>query len=212
MSGRFTGAQRATIRRKSKPHHLTPDEAGGELNIIPFLDIIVNVLMFLLATIATIFTATIPVPAPSNNGTGRPSSAAPNLNLTVQITEQGYVVGAGGGFLASDCITVGPATTTVALLGAPDADGNRFDSASLTRCMQTLRRQFASELSDPQTAHRINISVNGRIPYAVLVSTIDAVRESRPGACHIPENNRSGNYSSPDCMFPEVTLGVLRTR
>lgn len=211
MSGRFTAAQRAYIHRKSKPHHPTPDEAGGELNIVPFLDIIVNVLMFLLATIATVFTATIPVPAPSAGG-GRPSPNTPNLNLTVQITESGYVVGAGGGFLAPGCTTVGAATTTVALLPQPDADGSRFDAQGLTRCMQTIRQNFASELTDPQTAHRINISVNGRIPYAVLVSTIDAVRESRPGACRLPENNRSANYSNSDCMFPEVTLGVLRTR
>jgi hypothetical protein len=32
----------------------------------------------------------------------------------------------------------------------------------------------------------------------------------RPGACRLPENLRGGDYSNPDCIFPEVTLGVLQ--
>ena len=38
----LTAAQRGRIRRLSQPRELSPDEEGGELNIIPFLDIIMN--------------------------------------------------------------------------------------------------------------------------------------------------------------------------
>ena len=41
------------------------DEEGGELNIVPFLDIIVNILIFVLATVAVTFTATITTTPPA---------------------------------------------------------------------------------------------------------------------------------------------------
>lgn len=208
MSGKFTAAQRAIIGRKSKPKHHGPEDGDGELNIIPFLDIIMNVLMFILASIATVFTATIPVPAPSS---GPRSNTQPDahqrLNITVKVTPAGYIVGAGGGFLAAGCRSVGAATMTVPNRPSPDADGALQDFAGLTQCMQNIRQQWATEVADD---HSINVSPNGDIPYVVLVKTLDAVRESRPGACRLPENNQAGVYTNPDCLFPEVTLGILR--
>jgi len=41
----LSAAQRAKIRRLSAPRELSPDEEGGELNIVPFLDIITNILI-----------------------------------------------------------------------------------------------------------------------------------------------------------------------
>ena len=42
--------QRAYIRRRTRVHEPDPSELSSELNIIPFLDIVVNLIMFLLAT------------------------------------------------------------------------------------------------------------------------------------------------------------------
>src|SRR5262249_37627276 len=57
-------------------------ETTGEVNIVPFLDIITNVLMFVLATVAVTFTATIDVTMPGERI--RPSTA-PVLDLTVLV-------------------------------------------------------------------------------------------------------------------------------
>ncbi len=203
----FSGAQRARIVRKSRPKELSQAEKSTELNIVPFLDIIVNVLMFLLATIATIFTATIPVPAPTSGPGPGPRPDRERLNITVKITPTGYIVGAGGGFLLPGCSTVGQASLTVPNRPSADVDGYTHNFQALTQCMQALRRQFSTEIGDD---HSINISPNTEVPYGVLVNTIDAVRESRVGACRLPEENVAANYSSPECMFPEVTLGILR--
>jgi hypothetical protein len=209
---KFTAAQLAVINRRSKPKEVDPAEAGGELNIIPFLDIVMNVLMFVLASIATVFTATIPVPAPSSSRSGRPGAQAEGLSLTVQVLQDGYAIGARGGFLAPGCRDVaGRGTIGVPNLGQPDAEGRRHDFAGLTRCMQSIRQQFAAEVAG-EDGHNINISVNALIPYGVLVGTIDAVRESREGACRLPEGARQGDYTNPDCMFPKATLGVLQNR
>jgi hypothetical protein len=73
--------------------------------------------------------------------------------------------------------------------------------------MQAIRRTWATEVAED---HSINVSPNGDVRYGVLVRAVDAVRESRPGACVLREDGRGGNFSNADCLFPEVTLGVLR--
>ncbi|MGC4086556.1 MAG: hypothetical protein QM756_01420 [Polyangiaceae bacterium] len=62
---------------------MSPDEEGGELNIVPFLDIVVNILIFVLATVAVTFTASIETQPPASRGTGvrrRNSVRSPELD------------------------------------------------------------------------------------------------------------------------------------
>jgi biopolymer transport protein ExbD len=87
---KLSAAQRSKIRRLSAPRELAPDEEGGELNIVPFLDIIMNVLMFVLATVSVTFTATIDStpPAPSGGAAAR-AAAQETLNLTILVVPDG---------------------------------------------------------------------------------------------------------------------------
>jgi biopolymer transport protein TolR len=71
---KLSAAQRGKIRRLSQPKELAPDEEGGELNIVPFLDIIVNILIFVLATVAVTFTSTIETNPPAGKSAGVRSS------------------------------------------------------------------------------------------------------------------------------------------
>ena len=82
----LSAAQRSKIRRLSQPVELAPSEEGGELNIVPFLDIIVNILIFVLATVAVTFTASIETTPPASRGSGvRSEITSEALNLTVLI-------------------------------------------------------------------------------------------------------------------------------
>lgn len=187
MSGKkFTAAQLATINRKSKPHPHDPADGGGEINIVPFLDIVTNLLMFILASITTVFTATIAMPAPSA-GPPTPGGSSNEINITLKVVHEGYIVGAPGGFLQPDCRTVGQAALTVPL------QRGTHDYAGLTRCMETIRNnpEWADQLREN---HKLQIAGNQDVPYSTLVSTIDAVRETRQGAKD---------------MFTEPTLGIL---
>jgi len=187
MSGKLTAAQRAQVHRKAKPKEIDPADEGGELNIVPFLDIVTNVLMFLLATITTVFTATIPVPAPNNNPGPSTGTPPPQFTITVKIVAEGYIVGAPGGFLQPGCTQVSDASLTVPLLaGRHDADG-------LTRCMQAIRNNPSWQ--EQLERRKINIAVNEDVRYEALVRTLDAVRGTRPGLTD---------------MFAEPTLGILR--
>jgi len=84
-------AQRARIHRLAAPRDHEPSEAGGELNIVPFLDIVMNILMFVLATLPAVFTATLAVEPPSPPTPGRPRANAPppTLQLTRGLTVEG---------------------------------------------------------------------------------------------------------------------------
>ena len=189
MAGKLTAAQLAVIKRKAKPKEMDPADEAGELNIVPFLDIIVNILMFILATITTVFTATIAVPAP-RSGPPTPGPPADNeeITLTVQVVREGYLVGAPGGFLQPGCQSVAAAAVTVPLVGG------RYDAAALTQCMITIRNkpEWREQLAGRKT---IQVGFNADVTYRDMVLTLDALRETRPGARD---------------LFIEPTLGILR--
>src|SRR5947209_7371 len=93
---RLSASQRSKIRRLTEPKELAPDEEGGELNIVPFLDIIMNVLMFVLATVSVTFTATIETSPPRAGGRPTNKPDTPSLGLTVIVVPDGFSVKARG--------------------------------------------------------------------------------------------------------------------
>src|SRR5687767_2057700 len=100
----LSAAQRGKIRRLSQPRELSPDEEGGELNIVPYLDIVVNILIFVLATIAVTFTATIDTQPPASQSGGvRDQMESKALNLTIFIVNDGFSIKASGGNVAPGC-------------------------------------------------------------------------------------------------------------
>ena len=172
-----------SYRGRARRERTRDAELGrGELNIVPFLDIVMNILMFVLVASTSIYTARIPVPAP-RVGPGHESTAA-----TVQILREGYVIGTPSGFLQPGCQQLAAARVAVPLRGG------RHDTAGLTRCLQVAREQPA--LREQFVGQRtINISTVGELPYQDLIETLDAVRETRPGA---------------NDLFTDPVLGSLR--
>src|SRR6478736_8805038 len=120
---KLSAAQRARIRRLSQPRELAPDEEGGELNIVPFLDIIVNILIFVLATIAVTFTSSIETTPPSGKSAGvRSQIQSEALNLTVFIVNDGFSLKASGGNIAPGCMSPGAGITIPMKSGEYDYD------------------------------------------------------------------------------------------
>src|ERR1700685_724251 len=107
---KLSAAQRSRVRRLSMGKELAPDEEGGELNIVPFLDIIMNVLMFVLATISVTFTTIIETSPPALGGHPRPPQA-PTLSLNVGVIDKGFVVSAYGAHVGEGCQGAGTGAT-----------------------------------------------------------------------------------------------------
>jgi biopolymer transport protein ExbD len=183
---KLSAAQRSRVRRLSTPKELSPDEEGGELNIVPFLDIITNVLMFVLATISVTFTTIIETQPPGLGGGGPRGPQKPTLSLNIVVVDQGFLVSAFGQRIGEGCQGTG---SGVAVGMKPNAAGQPdYDYAALGACAKRLKNQV------PDAASETNATLIGNhdTPYRVIISTMDAIRKSDDG----------------QELFPDVNFGV----
>ncbi|MBW2462994.1 MAG: biopolymer transporter ExbD [Deltaproteobacteria bacterium] len=168
---KLTPAQRQYIRKKTKVHDLDPSEAAGELNIIPFLDIVMNLIMFLLMTTSTaIALAQInsQLPEYSRGIGGRSSNEEPTLNLTVLVVEQGAIVTGSGAKLAPGCRDVNNSTAAGDVITVPRINGE-YDWAGLTECASRIKEQFPEE-------NEVKVTADPLIEYRHLIAALDALR------------------------------------
>jgi biopolymer transport protein ExbD len=171
---KLSAAQRSRVRRLSMPRELAPDEEGGELNIVPFLDIITNVLMFVLATISVTFTTMIDSQPPRASGSSARPPTKPSLSLNIVVIDKGFLVSAFGQRIGEGC--QGPGAGLA--VGLKTADGVQdYDYPALTACASRLKNQVA-EAAD-ETA--FTLTANANIPYQVIIGTIDALRKGDDG-------------------------------
>ena len=180
---RLSAAQLAKIRRLSQPRELAPDEEGGELNIVPFLDIVVNILIFVLATVAVTFTATIETTPPASGGGVRSNIESKALNLTVLIVTDGFSIKASGGNVAPGCSGLGAGNAIARNAG-------KYDFAALTACASKLKKSSPDFADETQ----VSIAANNDVDYQTVIGTIDAVRATLRG----------------ETLFPDVTFKVQR--
>ena len=164
----LTSTQRAYIRRRSKYHEPDPSELATELNIIPFLDIVVNLIMFLLATSEAVL-AIIQIEAqlPQLSGGGKSANnKEPGLNLNVTLTEAGVIVTGSGGKLAPGCQD----TASGRVITVAKKDG-KYDWTGLTECVAKIKAvpQFSDE-------DEVIIGADPMIQYEHVVAAMDAVR------------------------------------
>ena len=160
--------QRSYIRKRAHAE-VDPSEIVGELNIIPFLDIVVNLIMFLLATsefVLLISQIQSDLPHISRGRTKSSQDVATPLNLNVTVTDAGVLVSGSGGKLAPGCTNIDPAgsrSMTVA------RRGRDYDWAGLTECAVKIKSQFGDE-------DTVTISADPQVQYEHLVAAMDAVR------------------------------------
>ncbi|HKO92250.1 MAG TPA: biopolymer transporter ExbD [Polyangiaceae bacterium] len=178
-AAKLSAAQRSKVRRLSQPKELSPDEEGGELNIVPFLDIVVNILIFVLATVAVTFTATVETTPPASPSGGvRAEHKKETLNLSVLITSEGHAIKTSSGNVAPGCKGAGPGI-------AIPRHGEEYDFNALNECAGSLKK--ASPEFGEETM--VFMSANPGIDYQTLVSTIDAVRATPKGEPLFPDVN-----------------------
>jgi biopolymer transport protein ExbD len=167
-------------RRKLKPRE---EEEAGELNIVPYLDILMNLILFMLLSINGL--AAFGILNVSAPGYGGPSTTVapqenpeqPHLVLSVLISKKGHFVNSQNAILGED--------------GAPTiplkADGS-YDYAALNAQMVKIKSAFPTET-------KVIVAADADTPYDALIQTMDALRETQD--------------KSHRLLFPDVTLGAL---
>lgn len=197
---KLSAQQRSKIRRLTDPKEIAPDEEGGELNIVPFLDIITNVMMFVLATVSVTFTATIDTSPPRAGGRSSNKPDTPSLGLTVIVVQDGFSVKARGGNVAPGCNEAGAGLAIA-------KKGNDYDYASLAACARRLKN-LSPDFKDETS---VTVSANPNIPFQAIVSTMDAVRKDDSGEDCTPDKDGlwQGDHAK-GCLFPDVNFGLAR--
>jgi biopolymer transport protein ExbD len=165
-------------------------EEGGELNIVPYLDILMNLIMFMLLSITGLAAyGILNVNAPNYGGPSTQMTEEgdkPKLLLSVLISKKGFYVAATGGVVGQQQqAQANPAEAPPSI--PKKADGS-YDYTALTESMVNVKKEFPSE-------SKVIVGAEGDIPYEVLVLTMDAIRET-------PGRERK-------LLFTDVTLGAM---
>jgi len=184
----LSAAQRSRIRRLSQPKEPEPGDEAGELNVVPYLDIIMNILMFVLASVSVSFVGTIDTTPPSIGGNRvRAYVSSKALNLSAWITSQGISLKTSGGNIAPGCNDVGGGITVPKIR---DADGHDInDLKSLTACAKRLKNANPSFKEETQ----VSITANPGTEYGSVIEVMDALRSD-----------------TEEDLFPDVHFGVAR--
>jgi biopolymer transport protein TolR len=144
------------------------EEHAGELNIVPYLDVVVNLVMFMLLSMTGLVAlGVLNVSAPRLGAEAGQAAGEekPKLLLTVAIGKQGFFVAGAGGVLGQDA----PAPDAARPPTVPLKDGN-YDYAALTAQLKKIKEQFPSETG-------VILSAEPDTQYDVVIQTMDACRE-----------------------------------
>ncbi len=180
----LSAAQRSRIRRLSAPKEPDAGEEAGELNVVPYLDIITNVMMFVLASVSVSFVSSIDTTPPAiGGGKVHESIASKALSLSAFITGQGVALKTSTGNVATGCQDVGSGVTV-----PKSVDGN-YDLKALTACAKRLKNASPAFKDEVQ----VTIIASPNIEYKDVIDTMDALRSD-----------------GEEELFPEVHFGAAR--
>src|SRR5439155_25547596 len=95
----MTRSQVRAAMRRMRDHHEELEEEAGELNLVPYMDIVTNIIIFLLASVVNqVALGNINVSSPTiSAGSGDCADTPPEkppLNLTITIGASAYVIAA----------------------------------------------------------------------------------------------------------------------
>lgn len=164
------GQVRAAMRRM-KEHNEEIEEEAGEINLVPYMDIVTNIIIFLLASVVnqvSIGNVNVSVPTLSSAG-GSASDDKPDkppLNLTVSVGASGFTVAASGGVLPV----------------IPKLPNGQYDYAVLTKRLLEIK-------SSPDNASetKVNFNADASTSYDIVVATLDAMRQDEGGKILFPD-------------------------
>ena len=167
----MTRSQVRAAMRRMREHNEEIEEEAGELNLVPYMDIVTNIIIFLLASVVNqVGLGNVNVTVPTLSSGGADSSAdqpeKKPLNLTVSVGASGFTVaGAGGVFPV-----------------IPKLGNGQYDYKSLTVKLLEIK-------SSPDNAveTKANFNADANIPYDIVVATLDAMRQTDEGKILFPD-------------------------
>ncbi|MCB9557705.1 MAG: biopolymer transporter ExbD [Deltaproteobacteria bacterium] len=208
----------AKVRARIRRHIAEAEEAeheGGEINLVPYLDIVVNTVMFMLATSAlSLALANVNVSAPRYEEPIPGSSASDDpsnkdaLNLTVGITDTGFTIGGSAAILPKiPCRTqLRQGRCPAYLATKANAKGEQvvfwMDGYNYRKLEEKIKE--IKLFKDAAGNYRFRnerqaiITADQHIPYNVVVRTMDTIRGGATAKC----------TGDDGCYFDQVILSA----
>jgi len=168
----MTRSQVRAACRRMRDHVEEIEDEAGELNLVPYMDIVTNIIIFLLASmINQVSLANINVSVPSISGGGAsaedtPPPEKPPLNLTVSVGASGFTIAASGGVLPI----------------VPKKPNGQYDYTTLTTKLKEIKSS-----ADNADETKATFNADANVPYDIVVATLDAMRTTEEGKALFPD-------------------------
>jgi biopolymer transport protein ExbD len=167
----MTRSQVRAAMRRMRDHNEELEEETGEINLVPYMDIVTNIIIFLLASVVnqvSLGNINVSVPTLASGASAAEPDVPqkPPLNLTVSVGATGFTVAASGGVLPV----------------IPKLPNGQYDYNALTAKLVEIK-------SAPDNAEetKANFNADASIPYDIVVATLDAMRQNDAGKVLFPD-------------------------
>ena len=165
--------------RRMREQFEEAEEEHGEINLVPYMDIVTNIIIFLLASVVNqVPLGTVNVSSPTfGGGGGEGQEEKPALNLTVTVGGSGFTLAGSGGVMPP----------------IPKLPSGDYDYDALTVKLAEIKKEFVDETKATFNADAVT-------PYETVVKTLDAMRTYKD------EKDQHEKALFPDVVF---AAGIL---
>jgi biopolymer transport protein TolR len=155
--------------RRLKTEHDEAEEETAEINLVPYMDIVTNIIIFLLASVVQqVPLGNINVSSPT---IGVGDSASPTepeqtpLNLTVTVAANGFIVAGSGAVIPP----------------IPKLPNGQYDFDGLSNKLIEIKKEIAHGET------KATFNADAYVPYEMVVKTLDTMREDKQGKPLFPD-------------------------
>ncbi len=170
----MTRRQVRSAMKRMREANEDAEEEGGEINLVPYMDIVTNIIIFLLASIQSVpplGNVNVSAPTIGSGGGSASEEQEKPLNLTVTAATGGFIVAGSGGVLPSPS---GQGPTV------PKLPTGLMDFKALTLKLIDIKKDYPKET-------KATFNADADLPYTIVVETLDAMREDAAGKILFPD-------------------------
>jgi biopolymer transport protein ExbD len=152
--------------RRMREHFDEAQEESGEINLVPYMDIVTNIIIFLLASVVNqVPLGTVNASSPTfGGGGGAGEEEKPSLNLTVTVGNSGFTLAGSGGVMPA----------------IPKLPNGEYDYVALTTKLTDIKNQYKDET-------KATFNADAGTAYEIVIKTLDAMREDKDGHMLFPD-------------------------
>jgi biopolymer transport protein ExbD len=154
--------------RRLKAENEEAEEETGEINLVPYMDIVTNIIIFLLAvSLTTVPLGNVNVSSPTigQGAASQDNPDKPPLNLTVTMAANSFIIAGSGAVI--------PPINKL--------PNGLYDYDGLTNKLAEIKKEVAPDET------KATFNADAYIPYELVVKTLDAMRQGKDGKALFPD-------------------------